>query len=270
MGELSSMKWKILTLAFALLFIILSFSVYALDPTGAAISNEVTSRAPNDTAMSHEAQAGNVTFFDIYGVSTTQTWQGYYGNVTGTIQLADANDKAMYNWSLASPEGEIYASTNATISWSNVQCLNFTANGQGQDESGLGGTVNMNGTNLSTLESMFNIQPDDVDGVSETFTLLHGGIGEHDRFFTASNEFSEGECISTRVFSSAGTGESDKFEEVLLYEPVTASVIFTSLLEEQTVAGFDNSSYDFEMLVLEDGHGTDVDTTSYFFFVELE
>jgi len=44
--------------------------------------------------------------------------------------------------------------------------------------------------------------------------------------------------------------------------------VFASLLSDDAL-GFDSLPHDFEMLVLEDGHGADTATTSYFFFVEL-
>lgn len=241
--------------------------VLAVQPFGANYTEVSSTRATPDAAESIEALAGNVTEININGFSTTQSWQGYFGNVTGTIQLADADDNQMYNWTLASPEGEIYASTSSSISWENIQCLNYSSDGTLSDESGNGGTTSQHGTNLTQLEALFGIEPDDVDGINETFTLL--GAGTHDLFYTSNFEFSEGECRSTRVFSSAGMGENDKFEEVLLYEPTTQSVIFTSLIDED-VLGFDGRTHDFEMLVLEDGHGTDTSTTTYYFYVELE
>ncbi|MCX6750028.1 MAG: hypothetical protein NTZ83_01070, partial [Candidatus Pacearchaeota archaeon] len=61
----------------------------------------------------------------------------------------------------------------------------------------------------------------------------------------------------------------NKFEEVILYEPTTYSVVFASLLNEN-VLGFNNNPYDFEMLVLENGHLTDTSPTTYYFWVELE
>jgi len=254
--------------AVVLLIIVQTGFVFAVSPTGGAVTPGIPRTAPEDSAGTANAQAGNVTQLNIFGYTTTQTWQGYFGNVSGTIQLADAGNNVLYNWTLADPQGEIYASTNSSISWTNVQCFNFTANGLGGDESGNGGTTNLNGTNLSVLESSFNIASDDVDGVNETFTLI--GAGTHDLFYTANKEFSEGECRSTRVYGDSGQGESNEFEEVLLYEPTSSSVIFTSLIEEQSVLGFDNSDYDFEMLVLEDGHSADTDSTVYYFFVELE
>ncbi len=264
------MRRKIISFGIMLLLIafLQSFSVSSIEPTGGSVTEVRSETAPVDSAGSHNAVAGNVTELNIFGYSTTQTWQGYFGNVSGTIQLADSSDNVLYNWSLANPQGEVYASTNQTISWTDIQCFNFTATGTYDDESGNGGTTNLNGTNLSILESQFNINPDDVDGVDETFTLI--GPGTHDLFYTANKEFSEGECRSTRVFGDTGAGVSNEFEEVLLYEPTTSSVIFASLLEEASVLGFDNNDYDFEMLVLEDGHGTDTSVTTYYFFVELE
>jgi len=263
------MKEKIiLTLSLIFLLILEISSIISFEPNGANITVERTERAPNDSAGSHNAQAGNVTELNIFGYSITQSWQGYFGNVSGVIQLADSNDKTMYNWTLASPEGEVYASTNSSINWANIQCFNFTANGSSGDESGNGGGTNLQGTNLSVLESIFNIISDDVDGVDETFTL--SGAGTHDLFYTANKQFEEGECKSTRIYNSTGIGSDNQFEEVLLYEAVTSSVVFASLLEEANTLGFDSKSHDFEMLVLEDGHGTNVETTTYYFFVELE
>lgn len=248
--------------------ILIQFSfVLAIQPFGANFTVESSTRAEPDSPQSVEALAGNVTELNIQGFSTTQSWQGYFGNVSGTIMLADSSDSVMYNWSLASPQGEIYASTNDSVSWSDVQCLNFTSDGTYVSESGNGGTTNQHGTNLTQLEALFNIDWDDVDGVNETFNLF--GPGTHDLFYTNNLEFSEGECRNTRIFDSSGSGINDNFEEVLMYDPVTRSIIFASIIDED-VNGFDGATHDFEMLVLEDGHETDVDTTTYYFYVELE
>jgi len=250
------------------LIILIQFSlVLAVQPFGANVNEINSTRAAADSPSSAPALAGNVTELNIDGYSVTQSWQGYFGNVSGTIQLSDSEDNIMYNWSLASPQGEIYASINDSLEWTYIQCLNFSADGTyGNDQAQVGGT-SFYGTNLTQLESTFNIIPDDVDGVNETFTLQ--GVGTHNQFFTNNLEFSEGECMSTRVFDSTGSGQDNNFEEVLLYEPESQSVVFTSLLNEDTL-GFDGRTHDFEMLVLEDGHGTDTDTTTYYFYVELE
>lgn len=251
-----------------LLFFIFQLSfVLAVQPFGANFSEVSSQRAPVDAPQSHEAIAGNVTEINIQGFSTTQSWQGYFGNISGTIQLADANDNALYNWSLASPQGEIYASINDSIDWTNIQCLNFSATGTYADDTSNAGGTSQFGTNLTQLESAYGIDWDDVDGVNETFTLL--GASSHDTFYANNLEFLDSECHTTRLFTDLGTSEAGKFEEVLLYEPTSQSVVFTSLIDED-VLGFDDRTHDFQMLVLEDGHATDTSTTTYYFYVELE
>ena len=47
-------------------------------------------------------------------------------------------------------------------------------------------------------------------------------------------------------------------------------IIFASLLYEGDPVGFDGDKHDFEMLVLENGHGTNTAVTVYYFWVELE
>jgi len=251
---------------FLYLFFYLS-SVVAITPTGGTTNEINTTTAPVDPAGSHPAQAGNVTEINIFGFSTTQSWQGYYGNVSGTIQLADGSDEVMYNWSLASPEGEIYASVNESISWGNIMCFNFTATGTYGDDSGNIGNTSLLGMNLSQLENAYSIGVDDVDGVDETFSLI--GAGTHNTFYTNNLDFTEGECRNTRIYNSTGLGEDDKFEEVLLYDSDTQNVVYASILNEDAL-GFDDAYHDFEMLVLEDGHDIDTGVTLYYFYVELQ
>ena len=259
-----------LILGLFVFLIVLSFSLAsAAVPFGVSdidhIKNET---APEDPALSVPAIAGNVSEINLEGFTTTQSWQGYFGNVTGTIQLADASDNVMYNWSLTSPQGEVYASTNNSITWQYIQCFNFTADGTKADDTAQAGETSLHGTNLTQLEDEFNIKYDDVDGVNETFSFFGSSEG-HDLFYTASREFSQGQCRSTRIFNNNASQENGQFEEVLLYEPTTSSVVFTSILDEDLL-GFDNRTHDFQMLVLEDGHRTDTETTPYYFWVELE
>jgi hypothetical protein len=255
-------------LAFAIFIVFSVATMMAVVPFGANFTHIKTEQAPEDAAAAHEALAGNVTEMNVVGYTRTQTWQGYFGNISGTIQLTDVADNVMYNWSLASPQGEIYASNHSSILWTNVQCFNYTANGSlDLGDVSQRGSTSLYGLNLSGLEAAYGMNWDDVDGVNETFNQW--GAGTHDLFYTNNLLFSEGECRNARIYSSAQLGEDNKFEEVLLYDPNNAAVIFTSIIDED-VNGFDNRTHDFEMLVLDNGHGTDIVTTRYYFYVELE
>jgi hypothetical protein len=257
---------------------IMAFSVMSVsaEPYGTSFTSVSNETAPADDPQSQNATAGYVSEIDVTGISTTQTWQGYFGNITGTIQLADVNDNQMYNWTLADPEGEIYASESGTIDWSNIFCVNFTATGGQQDlctGSGTPGETCEYGLNLTQIEDNYNIVVDDVDGVDETFASNFGG---HTQFYTNNLQFSPDECPSTHLFDSTGGANDGNYEEILLYEPNAGGissqghVIFTSLIEGSSVNGFDGKDYDFEMLVLEDGHGTNTASTTYYFYVELQ
>ncbi len=262
-------KKDIVVIVFSTILIVSLFIELALavQPDGAIVTPGTPQTAPTDAAGNNSAFAGNITYLAITGTGITPTWQGYFGNVSGAIELADSSGNVIYNWTLTEPSGEVYSSTNSSITWGNIQCFNFTANGTG----GLGtaGSTNLGGANLTVLESTFNIGSSDADGVNETFSFVPAGDG-HDAFTTASLSFGAGECLSTKLFNSGGGQASNQFEEVLLFEPATSSVVFTSLLEEGALNGFNSQDNDFQMMVLEDGHNSDVSATPYFFFVEIE
>ncbi|OGJ21185.1 hypothetical protein A3K73_05025 [Candidatus Pacearchaeota archaeon RBG_13_36_9] len=249
MEDKNRTSWIYFSFFVALAFLLYFGAVIAVEPFGANYTNEISSTAQPDAPQSIPAQAGNVTQLDIFGYTTTQSWQGYYGNVTGTIILADSYDKVLYNWSLAAPEGEVYASVNGSgeIDWGNVACFNMD--------------------NHLALETLYNISTDDVDGVNETFKTGNS----HDPFYTAGAFFDTGTCASTQIFDASGQGNDNSFEEVLLTDASSpVQTIFASLLEEEDIVGFDGNYYDFEMIVLENGHGTDTAMTPYYFYVELQ
>lgn len=259
-----------------LLVVLLSVSVIALEPFGATV-NPVS---PSDSATVDNAGndpnaiAGNITSITVSGFSVTQSWQGYFGNVTGVITLEDNGGNVMYNWSESSPEGEIFASTNSSLEWNYIQCFNLTAAGTYASDTGNAGATSQFGTNMTILEDEFNIAFDDRDGVNETFnyngTQPQGEALIHDEFVVNSLLFTPGECgAATHLFADTNSSEDSSFQEVILYEPSTSSVVFMSILDEDEL-GFDDDPHDFQMMVLEDGHGTDTNTDTYYFWVELE
>lgn len=261
-------NYAILVVGLLGLFGLMLHFATASTPNGVSVNASAPERSNNNATSpgSADAYAGNITELVIEGTSITQAWQGYYGNVTGRIELADASGNVFYNWTgLSNPSaGEVYASTNQSVSWTNIQCLNFSANGT---EGGIGGetagATNNGGVNVTGLEARYNIGSTDADGVNETFS----DSNSHAAFTTASLAFGVGECASADVFTDAGEVDG-QFEEVLLYEPETASVVFAGLLEDD-VTGFNSKTNDFEILVLEDGHSADTTATTYYFFTEL-
>jgi hypothetical protein len=252
---------------FILLIVVMSLtlSLFSLGyviatPSGASLTPGVSTSAQADNPGNNSAIAGNVTELTITGFSNTNAWQGYYGNVSGTIQLADSGRHMMYNWSQANPSGEVYASVNGSITWDYIQCFNFTANGSYNDDSANAGATSLFGMNISQLQAAYNIATDDSDTVNLTFSRR-----DHAQFYTNSKLFSGGECPNMKVFNSTGQGA---FDEALLYEPNSRAVVFASILQKDA-NGFDDHSHDFEMLVLEDGHSGNIAPTPYYFYMEI-
>lgn len=245
----------------AIMTILLSLTLANALPSGATINITTNSSSwSGEGSASVSAFAGNITEINIDGSSISQSWQGYYGNVTGGLTLSDSEGLIFYNWTNAGGSGEVYASRNSSIIWTNIQCFNYTAFGNYSDDSSNRGNTSLYGMNLTQLENAYNISSDDTDGVNETFNL-----NNHRSFVTNSMLFDTGECWNTRILNNSGQGI---FEEVLLYSPNNMEVIFASLIQDNTL-GYDNNMHDFEMMVLEDGHGTDLETTNYYFYLEL-
>lgn len=220
-------------------------------PTNITVLN--TSRRTPAAAKTLEAIAGNVTQLNIVGTTVTQTWQGYYGNITGTITLDDSMNNTIYNWQLSNPEGEIYASESAIdFSAGNIECYNYSKTGGSY-------------LTLSSYETNLGLVSDDVDGINETFTP---GT-TYDSFYAGTNLI-DGECPETQLFNSSGSQDPNQFQEVLLYDNTANKVVYAAILEETGILGFNNRLWDFEMIVAENGHAGDSTTTTYYFYVELE
>lgn len=202
-----------------------------------------------------QAQAGNVTALNINSTRLTRRWQGYYGNITGTITLDDASNNTLFSWQLLSPQGEIYASNGSAsgaVTWSNVFCFNYSNN----KTDGQAIVQRFNGTDL---ERTLGANPTDSDSVNRTFNATYTGVFEVGTLTISSAS----SCRQTTLFVNDAY-QTSRFVEVLLTD--NDSIIYTALLE-QDATGFSGSTLDFEMIVGENGDSAAA--TNYYFFVEL-
>lgn len=194
------------------------------------------------------AQGGNVTQLEINATSLTNRWQGYYGNISGQITLNDAQGNTFYDWSAGSnfaPIGNIYAANQSVTDWTDVICLNLTSD-----------DVATEGISASILETMYGMGTSDGDGVDETFT------GTED-IVVGSNTLTN--CAATNIYTNSSS-VAGVWNETLLTENQTNAVIYATEIEQDTF-GFDNRTWDFQMMVGEDGDTAGA--TTYYFYVEL-
>ena len=215
------------------------------EPTGpSTITPGANSRYPVTTASNTSAIAGNVTELNFESNSVTNTWQGYYGNISGSIKLGDANNNTLYDWTTASPSGEIYATQSAvTPNWSNIVCANSTQTDAEDIALGINPTVDQDSVNRT-----FN-------NVTSFTTFYVGNI----------NINSAQNCRAVNLHNDTGMPSSD-FQEVLLNDG--SAMVYTALIK-QNAMGFDGNPHDFEMIVGENGHNGDTTPTPYYFYVEL-
>ena len=235
----------------------LAYAAAATTPVGPdTITIANSTRMVKDTSgRLVNAEAGNVTELVITDTRITQAWQGYFGNITGTITLDDANNNTLYSWALANPVGEIYASNGSSVTWAQIRCVNLTSNGT------VGSTINE-----SILETYYGINSTDVDGISETFNASYTNATGFD---VGSIHFNTNNLCPLTYTNINDTYQAISFQEVLLTD--NASIVYTSLIERNT-EGFKvgKDSNDFQMLVAENGHpGYESTVTPYYFFVEL-
>ena len=197
--------------------------------------------------------AGNITEINLSAISTTKSWAGYYGEITGTLTLEDASGFVFYNWSAVEPKGEIYASPNTSVTWTSIGCFEYGA-----------------GITLETAEDWFGMQDDDADGINETFT------DDSNTFFeVGSTDIAANTCPATNAFQN-GAAVPGNFENVLLTDG--AALLFVTFIENDEadnaadIQGYNGATHDFQLLVAENGqsNGPDLIATTYYFWAEIE
>ncbi|MBN2368115.1 hypothetical protein JXC34_03775 [Candidatus Woesearchaeota archaeon] len=245
--------------------------IVPLAPDTLNVGSSDTQNASGNPARNHTAYAGNLTGLEIWVQAQTKHWQGYYGNITGTIVLDDAADWTLYDWPSPEPKGEIYAVVNATTpSWATATCFNVTQNDPNQRYSGI----------LGYWEQFYNMTWNNVDGINETFN----SSTEHEAFDIGDvNTIGSGaeNCPHTYMHMNDAYQE-DKFLEVLLQDE-DDRIIYVGIIENDDdanntdIQGYTGYQFtpDFQMLVAEDGTsrsaGTiNTDTTTYYFYLDIE
>ena len=254
---------KISFLALVLLIVSI-FSVFVLaetqqTPIGPDTLTELnSSRKVLSAIPTKNAYAGNVSALEISTAVITNGWQGYFGNITGTITLDDSSNNTMYDWYLANPEGEIYSTTAAVTSWDNVLCADAENISYHENE-----TYNFNRHANGSIKPV-----QDVDGIDETFNKAFAGD-----FYVGSTKISVASgCSAAYLYVNSAADAAGTFSEVLLLDNSTenGNLVFASILFPGGSAGFDGAPHDFQMLVAEDGHNGNEATTLYYFYVEIQ
>jgi len=212
-------------------------------PTGLNISYNVTDTIEPSEAASLTTAGGSFTTMILNGTFQTERWKAYVGNISGSLTLEDSNSKSIYDWDLAIITGEIYVSRESQINWSTINCSEPNE--------------------ITAEESVLNINSSLSDSINNTFNTT-----THKSFYVGTVKISNGSCraISTYVNDSAQeVSESSFFQEVLLSD-IDGNIVYTTIIEDSE-AGYDLASYNFQLIVPEDPTSSNPHT--YYFFAEI-
>jgi hypothetical protein len=230
----------------ATLFIVVTTSFAHATPAGPVITWVANSTAPSVTANRSDLK-GTITTLSLSLNQQDYKWKAYVGNVTGSLTLDDANTKTIYDWTLGSITGEVYATrSSSTINWANVSCVNQTV--------------------INAEQTALSISATAVDSINKTFNNT-----VHKSFLIGSKSITNSTCRSTATFindTAQFINESTTlFQEILLRDDLNSAFIYSTLLETDQL-GYDGSrSFDFQMLVAEDESSNT--PQPYYFYVEL-
>ena len=192
-------------------------------------------------------------------------WKGYVGNVTGTLTLDDANDNTLYQWSLTSVSGEVYATrTSGNINWTGVNCTWLYEGSRNYSVSNRSAEV--------TESHILNHAAQD-DHINATFSLAN-----HTAFTVGARTIGQNQCFSVNTYyKDAAQSFTDpstaNFTEVILYDAAwnvtTGNLLYETKIESNLVGYRADSTYDFQMILPENGLAGFISSTPYYFYVEL-
>ena len=231
---------------FKVVLVLLSFVgffcfVSAADPVGPDFLNITENDTWSGSSVGEmvNISGGHVATLNVSATIQNSRWKAFIGWIDGKFTLDDSSGSTIYDWSISSIDGQVYATRNSSsIAWGNIACAsaaNITAEDVAMDHSG-------------------------EDNISSTFSDTNTGT-----YVVAGTSIGVGDCSSTNSYVN-NISQSGSFEEFILYD--SASVVFGTAIED-AVAGYDGAGYDFQMIVPENGNESFSGSTAYYLYVEL-
>lgn len=219
-------------------------SMAAAVPVGPTVLYNSTTNATPRPAASIVTAGGTFTTLTLNTTGQTYRWKAYVGNVSGKLVLADAANTSIFDWTVTSVTGEVYATrSSSSLDWTTVSCA---------------------GTALIDSEDVYmNMSLVSPDTINSTFNnTVHKG------FYVGGTRVQNNTCraIATYVNGVAqAPSQSAAFQEVLLAD-ASSNLIYATLVSPYTI-GYNNQRYDFQMILAENEYH--VTPTTYYLYVEL-
>lgn len=139
------MKRDVVTIL-AVVFVV-AFATYVIadgEDGQSTVGTSASYTAPAPNAVS--TQGGNVTEVNVSADVSTGRWQGFYGNISGSLRLGDGSN-TFYDWSSVSFQA-VFASPDSAVDWTTIAGLSTTGDKEGKDtdygfDSGAADSINL-------------------------------------------------------------------------------------------------------------------------------
>jgi hypothetical protein len=185
-------------------------------------------------------------------------WKAFIGQVSGRLTLDDGDAYTIFDWDLYTGQvgGEIYATRwSTTVNWSNINCT--------------WGYLNTSNKTVLENENVAMFLNSSSDNITRTFNDTI-----HPQLSIAGDTIPANSCFSTKTYVNSSRHVNDIFTEVVLYDGFTGidgRIIYATVIDKTNLWGYRNdTSYDFQMLLPENGSTSAPGVTPYYFYVELE
>lgn len=227
-----------------LVFTILSLNFIFAAPVGpdGLVSNYNTTKAANSALMVN-ISGGVISSFNLTATIQNPRWKAFVGQVIGSFTLDDASGSTIYDWTLSTVTGRVYSTrASGAITWSSIACASVPQ--------------------IETENAAINHDSVD-DNITATFDDT-----THSLFFVGATQINANTCRTLNTYRNGdeSQGAGADFEEMVLTD--SANIIYATILEEDVV-GYDGSTYDFQMIVPEDGSPGFSGATPYYLYVEI-
>jgi len=265
---------KVITLVLLAIYIITIFSLVKADPIPPSVILNLSKSTMGATGSlgTYLNITGNGTFGGgyIYTLSIqskiqNKKWKAFVGNVTGKLTLDDGDGYTIFDWPQfsGSVKGEVYATRWPTsVNWSNINCTW----GYRRDP-----TQYQNKTVLERENQAMFLNSSD-DNITTTFSYFN-----HSQLQVGFINIPANNCSSLKTYVNSSRGgpyNEDIFTEVALYDGSNESngkIIYATIIDATNRYAYRNdTNYDFQMILPENGSYLWNSATAYYFYVELE
>lgn len=226
---------------FVLMFLCFIVGLAGAVPTGPDFLNitENGSASGSSSLGLVNTTGGYISSLNVSSTTQNPHWKAFVGWIDGSFTLDDSSGSSIYDWSFSFTGGEVYATrASGSISWGSIACASA-------------GQIAAEDTAL---------EHSGQDNISATFSGTNTGT-----YVASGTSIGVGDCFASNSYVN-NVSQGASFEEFILYD--TSNIIFAAEIED-SVAGYDGISYDFQMIVPENGNSTFTGSTAYYLYVEL-